>query len=245
MISCDPVGDAAIRIKFNEDVTPTLNRKIRSFCRRLSHQAVEAIIEWVPSFDSVTVYYSPYHMSYETIRNMLLELASGDMLLGEDTKMLVKIPVFYGGSAGPDLEKVAKKSGLSVNEVIEKHSGVDYLIYMIGFLPGFPYLGGLPKELATPRLDNPRSSVPAGSVGIAGSQTGAYPLASPGGWNLIGQTPVKLFDPDRDAPFLYQAGDKIRFVPVSESDYRTIEKQVHNNTFQVEKEVIRNEQPSD
>ena len=133
--------------------------------------------------------------------------------------LVVEIPVFYGGSYGEDLKDVAAHAGLTEEEVIKLHSSVDYNIYMLGFLPGFPYLGGLDPKLFTPRLDNPRTKIPEGSVGIGGEQTGIYPLESPGGWRLIGRTPLKLYDPDREQPFLYQAGDYIRFVPITAEEY--------------------------
>ncbi|SFB02331.1 inhibitor of KinA [Lentibacillus halodurans] len=237
-ITCQPAGDTAIRVTFHEKVSPELNRNIKSFCKKLKEQAVKGVIEWVPAYHSVIVYYHPYHISYENLRDILLNLANKDLQLDEESSTLVKIPVLYGGKIGPDIVQVAENSGLSEQNVIEKHSSVDYLIYMIGFLPGFPYLGGLPETLATPRLNNPRSHVPEGSIGIAGNQTGIYPLASPGGWNLIGKTPVQLFNPDREEPFLYRAGDRIRFVPISKRDYDKIKKQVVHNTFQIEKEVI-------
>ena len=132
---------------------------------------------------------------------------------------VVEIPVCYGGSYGEDLKDVAAHAGLTEEEVIKLHSSVDYNIYMLGFLPGFPYLGGLDPKLFTPRLDNPRTKIPEGSVGIGGEQTGIYPLESPGGWRLIGRTPLKLYDPDREQPFLYQAGDYIRFVPITAEEY--------------------------
>ncbi|MFD1361885.1 5-oxoprolinase subunit PxpB [Lentibacillus salinarum] len=244
-ITCQPVGDTAIRIQFNENVSPELNRQIRAFCKRLSDFNVKGVTEWVPAYNAVHVYYQPYFISYEKLHAILHDMTYSDSAYQKETVTLVKIPVLYGGKAGTDIAQVAGNSGLSEQRVIEKHAGVDYLIYMIGFLPGFPYLGGLPEDLATPRLVNPRSHVPEGSVGIAGNQTGIYPLASPGGWNIIGRTPVKLFDPDREEPFLYRAGDRIRFVPISKREYDRIEKHVQHNTFQIEKEVIQDGQLSD
>ena len=133
-----------------------------------------------------------------------------DVKAGEEKKKVYEIPVCYGGEYGPDLENIAEHAGLSVEEVIKIHSSRDYLIYMLGFLPGFCYLGGLDERIHTPRLANPRIKISAGSVGIGGSQTGIYPLDSPGGWQLMGMTPVKTYDPEREVPILVEAGDYIR-----------------------------------
>ena len=144
---------------------------------------------------------------------------------------IFEIPVCYGGEYGPDLENIAKHANLTPQEVIDIHSSSDYLIYMLGFLPGFSYLGGLDERIHTPRLANPRIKIPAGSVGIGGSQTGIYPLDSPGGWQLLGLTPVKTYDPNREVPILFEAGDYIRFVPVSESDFTAIKDEVEKGTY--------------
>ncbi|SFD90530.1 inhibitor of KinA [Lentibacillus persicus] len=238
-IKCQPAGDTAMRVQFNEDVSPELNRKISAFCKRLDEENVKGVTEWVPAYQAVHVYYNPYFISSERLEAILLDIGISDSMHHKETVTLVKIPVLYGGEAGPDLTHVAENSGLSEREVIERHSEGDYLIYMMGFLPGFPYLGGMSDELATPRLDTPRDIVPEGSVGIAASQTGIYPLASPGGWQLIGRTPVKLFDPNRDEPFHFEAGDKIRFLPISEREYERIDNQVQAGMFQIKKEVIQ------
>jgi len=144
---------------------------------------------------------------------------------------LVTLPVLYGGERGPDLAFVAEQHQLRVDEVIELHSRPEYLVYMIGFAPGFPYLGGLPERLATPRLEKPRRSVPKGSVGIGGEQTGVYSVDSPGGWRLIGHTPVPLYDPAGERPSLLQAGDRVRFRPVGEAEYAEISASVRKGTW--------------
>lgn len=145
---------------------------------------------------------------------------------------LIEIPVCYGGAFGPDLDRF-KEDGLSPEEVIEMHSGTEYLVYMLGFMPGFPYLGGLDEKLFKARLDNPRTSIPAGSVGIGGKQTGMYPFTSPGGWNLLGRTPVPLFDEGREPSILYEAGDRIIFKPIDEDEYKAIEQQVADGEYEV------------
>ena len=170
------------------------------------------------------VQYDPMLVSFEDLREAISEVGSKLKDGKAGAGRLVEIPTLYGGEHGPDLEFVAEQAGLSVEEAVGLHSGVDYLVYMMGFTPGFPYLGGLPERLATPRLTTPRTVIPAGSVGIAESQTGVYPLASPGGWQLIGRTPLRLFDVERDPPSLISAGDRVRFVPLgSEDEYLSIE----------------------
>ncbi|GAB3818152.1 hypothetical protein GCM10028895_15070 [Pontibacter rugosus] len=134
---------------------------------------------------------------------------------------VVELPVLYGGDYGPDLEEVAAHCKLTAEEIIHIHSAQEYLVHMIGFAPGFPYLGGMDKRIATPRKASPRPYIPAGSVGVAGEQTGVYPISTPGGWQLIGQTPLALFDASRKVPSLLQAGDKVKFVPISEEEFKT------------------------
>ena len=153
------------------------------------------------------------------------------MKAGAQRKRVFEIPVCYGGAYGPDLKTIADHAGLTQEEVIRIHSSRDYLIYMLGFLPGFCYLGGLAERIHTPRLANPRKNIRAGSVGIGGSQTGIYPLDSPGGWQLMGMTPVKTYDPEREIPILVEAGDYIRFIPVDEGEYRRIKDLVERDEY--------------
>ena len=151
---------------------------------------------------------------------------------GTGRKKIFEIPVCYGGEYGPDIDNIASHAGLTQEEVIQIHSSRDYLIYMLGFLPGFCYLGGLDERIHTPRLSNPRLRIRAGSVGIGGSQTGIYPLDSPGGWQLMGMTPVKTYDPEREIPILVEAGNYIRFVPIDEEQYKQIQAQVEDGSYQ-------------
>lgn len=236
-VDFQPLGDSGVRMQFQRPVSPELNKIIRTFCRRLKKEKIDGVIEWVPTYDAVTVYYRPDEVTYDRACQVLANRLKEDFQVEKECSETVFIPVLYGGDVGEDLPKVGKINGLTKQEVIDIHTGTDYLIYMMGFLPGFPYLGGMSKSIATPRLDNPRNRVPAGAVGIAGVQTGIYPLESPGGWNLIGQTPVKLFDRNREQPFLYQAGDRIRFVPIDKEEYESIRVEVDGNRYGVKKEA--------
>jgi inhibitor of KinA len=180
----------------------------------------------VPAFVSIVVHYDPLVAAreengrpYERVVNFLRERLTGLAVEALDAPRLVEIPVCYGGDLGPDLDDVARMHELSPDEVVRLHSAAEYLVYMIGFMPGFAYLGGLPERIATPRRKTPRTAVPAGTVGIGGRQTGVYPLVSPGGWNLIGRTPVKIFDIARSEPTLLGTGDRVRFRPMTRAEF--------------------------
>ncbi len=176
---------------------------------------MEGVIEHVPAWTSLTVYYDPARIGYRAICTRIAAAAAN---LGEQSAAparMVTIPVCYGGEFGPDLEDVARGAGLTVDEAVALHSGAQYVVGMMGFSPGFAYLAGLPARLVTPRLATPRLSVPAGSVGIGGSQTGVYPIATPGGWRIIGRTTLRLFDPAAENPFLLQPGDAVSFEAIT------------------------------
>jgi KipI family sensor histidine kinase inhibitor len=191
----------------------------------MEQSSPEGVTEVIPTYRSLLIVYDPSITHPAELQKTLktLEARLDDIKIPPpDT---VEIPVCYGGEFGPDIEYVAQTHNLTLEEVIELHCRPEYLIYMVGFTPGFPFLGGLSEKLHTPRLETPRTFVPEGSVGIANNQTGIYPVASPGGWRLIGRTPVKLFAPGRRNPFLYQAGDRIKFSPISSQEYARIFKQ--------------------
>ncbi|WP_339236659.1 5-oxoprolinase subunit PxpB [Oceanobacillus sp. FSL W7-1281] len=236
-----PLGDTGVRVQFCEQVSSGLNKKIRSFCLLLKKERIKGVIEWVPAYDCVSVYYLPDQITYHAVCEKLSGLSSYASQDKAEQWNRIFIPTLYDGETGSDLEHVARSNQLTKEEVIEIHSGTDYLIYMMGFLPGFPYMGGLSKSICTPRLESPRLHVPAGSVGIAGEQTVIYSLQSPGGANIIGRTPVTLFDPSQENPFLFQAGDKIRFVSITEEEYEAIEQAVKNGSYKVRKEVFDDE----
>ncbi|MCD8096915.1 MAG: 5-oxoprolinase subunit PxpB [Lachnospiraceae bacterium] len=225
-------GDSSILIEFGSEINPEINRKITSTVQLIRAQQIEGIVDMIPAFCSLLINYDPRIITYERIQSRMAELVKMDVKASAQKKKVFEIPVCYGGDFGPDIENIAANAGLSVEEVIKIHSSSDYLIYMLGFLPGFCYLGGLDERIHTPRLANPRVKIPAGSVGIGGSQTGIYPLDSPGGWQLMGLTPVKTYDPDRETPILLEAGDYIRFVPIDREEFDRIRALVDKNEYE-------------
>ncbi len=218
-------GDSAVTVEFGSTIDEQLNQAVHSFAQAVEQQNLPFIREVVPTYRSATVHYLPWLVSFEQLQALLAPLArQAVQQAGQDFGgTILEIPVLYGGEHGPDLAEVASHCGLTPEQVIQLHSAPAYRIFMLGFTPGFPYLGGMDPRLATPRRKEPRVSIPAGSVGIAGGQTGVYPIQSPGGWQLIGRTPLKLFDPALAPPILLQAGQQIRFVPISRSIFDEIE----------------------
>lgn len=212
-----PVGDSAVLAVFEQRIAPEIGEQVASLRAAVEAAGTPGILETVPSFAALMIYYDPLVLTYEEAVAAVESAASAGGTAAGGAGRLVEIPVCYGGEYGPDLAFVAEHAGLTPEEVIERHAGREYRIYMLGFLPGFPYLGGLDEQLFTPRLATPRTTIPAGSVGIGGEQTGIYPIASPGGWQLIGRTPLRLFDPEGELP--YAAGDRIRFVPITEDEF--------------------------
>ena len=216
-------GDRGILVEYGDVIDPAVNNKVRSMAIVMGGKPPEGVIEIIPTYRSLLIIYDPSITHSAKLKNTLdtLEARLGEISI--PPPRTVELPVCYGGELGPDIDTVADTNNLTVEEVIELHCEPEYLIYMVGFTPGFPFLGGLSEKLHTPRLETPRTLVPEGSVGIANNQTGIYPIASPGGWQLIGRTPVKLFAPWRQNPFLYQAGDRLKFKPISADEYaRTV-----------------------
>ncbi|SEN22711.1 5-oxoprolinase subunit PxpB [Lihuaxuella thermophila] len=218
-VECAPLGDTAVIIQFGQTISLETHRKVKMLASYLDQHPIPGMVEYVPAFTTVAVFYDPLKISYSSVCSMLEQIVSELREPVNVQPRTVEIPVCYGGEFGPDLEFVAKHNGLTPEEVIDIHSNGEYLVYMIGFAPGFPYLGGMPERIAAPRRESPRLSIPAGTVGIAGTQTGVYPIATPGGWQLIGRTPLPLFRPDQNPPSLLQAGDLVRFRPISPEAY--------------------------
>jgi len=213
-----PAGDSALLVSFEEVIDEEVNARIHAIADAVEKAGFEWLVEAVPTYSTVYVFYDPLKASFSEAKAAIEPFltVSPESFRGR----LVEIPVVYGGEYGPDIGFVAEHNGLTVDDVIEIHSGPTYRVYFLGFLPGFAYLGGMDERIATPRLEKPRLKVPAGSVGIAGKQTGIYPLESPGGWRLIGRTPLRLFDPGREPPTLLRPGDTVRFVPIDESEFQ-------------------------
>lgn len=225
-------GDSSLLVEFGQEISPEINRKITATVQLMKEQHIEGVLDIIPAFCSLLINYDPRVISYDELKGRMKNLLKVEIKAEAGRKRVFEIPVCYGGEYGPDLANIAKHAGLTEKEVIEIHSSRDYLIYMLGFLPGFTYLGGLDERIHTPRLASPRIKISAGSVGIGGSQTGIYPLDSPGGWQLMGMTPVKTYDPTREVPILVEAGDYIRFVPVTEEEYFRIKELVDKNEYQ-------------
>ncbi|MDG5787447.1 5-oxoprolinase subunit PxpB [Evansella sp. AB-P1] len=217
-----PLGDKGIRIDLGNVISPAINSYVHQLGELVEKRSIAGIEEVVPAYSTLTIYYNPIIISYESLKLQLTELGSKLSPSAKWKRRKIILPVFYGGILGPDLEYIARYHSLSIDDVIQIHAKPVYLTYMIGFSPGFPYLGGLDKRLATPRRSNPRKKVLAGSVGIAGSQTGVYSIDSPGGWQIIGRTPVPLFRPNDKEPTLFQAGDYLQFQSITKEEYESI-----------------------
>ncbi|MFD0960208.1 5-oxoprolinase subunit PxpB [Paenibacillus chungangensis] len=236
-----PLGECGVIIGLGNELNEATHRKVMTVLHIVERGGIPGVRGVVPAFASVTIHYDPIQVRssrsesekghatiYETIcvrLNSLLVGTGGGLVASfekEDEPTVVTIPVCYGGEYGPDLVEVAKHNGLTPEDVIAIHSQPSYLVYMIGFAPGFPYMGGMSESIAAPRRQTPRTSIPAGSVGIAGKQTGVYPLATPGGWQLIGRTPLSLFLSEREKPALLKAGDHVRFLPIAAEEYESL-----------------------
>lgn len=225
-------GDCAVCVEFGNEISPKINDRIRAFKIALEKKQIDGIVETIPTYRSILVVYQPEVIRFQELTEKLDEVLNAMSEIQIPPPTVIEIPVLYGGEMGPDIENVASHNGKTVEEVIKIHTSKEYLIYMLGFIAGFPYLGGMSKEIATPRLKSPRVKIEGGSVGIAGEQTGIYPVASPGGWQLIGRTPLKLYDAEREEPVLLKAGQYIKFRSVTAEEYASIEKQIENGTYE-------------
>jgi inhibitor of KinA len=235
-----PLGDSAlivrVREQFDEAPDQTLDQVLHTF-HQLQSAALAGVVEVAPAYTSSAVFFDPISVAkasgrpgdvFDYLATAIRAAVAGGVHPGRRVRIrkrhapVVEIPVCYDPEFAPDLDQVAGQAQISPNEVVALHTSAEYRVACIGFVPGFPFLAGLPKKLATPRRPTPRKEIPPGSVGIGGAQTGIYPLRSPGGWNLIGRTPIKLFDPAQDPPALLQAGDRVRFRAISREEFGSL-----------------------
>ena len=217
-------SDQSLLVYFGHQITLEANENVRRLLRLLELEPVAGVRNLHPAYCSLLIKFDALGMAHDELEAMLRQYLNrlDEVKLPEPRR--VEIPVCYSGEFGPDLAEVCKLRGMTEAQAIELHSSVEYLVYFLGFVPGFAYLGDLPKELLTPRLASPRKRVPAGSVGIAGNQTGVYPFSTPGGWRLLGRTPVKMFRAENDGLSLLSIGDRVRFTPISRERFAELER---------------------
>ncbi len=221
----EAVGDRCVLVGLGTTVDQETSARVHALVRRLRERPIAGVTDIVPAFTTIALHYRPEGFGprpFSRMKELLLERLSEPLQADEVPARVIEVPVCYGGDFGPDLDEVAGKRGLSAEEVIALHLASPHRVHMLGFAPGFPFIGGLDAALAMPRRATPRTRIPAGTVAIAREQTCIYPLETPGGWNLIGRTPMRLFDPAAAPPALLQPGDAIRFVRITPAAYQAI-----------------------
>lgn len=215
-------GDQSVLVKFGDKIDTKTNKAVRVLAQLVDKEVDIGVIETILGYTNLLVNYDPFITTFEQLKANLIQLIEKIDLEEEIEENIVELPVLYGSEYGPDLKDVAKHNNLTEEEVIHIHTEPTYLVYFLGFTPGFPFLGGMSDKIITPRLANPRTRIKAGSVGIANNQTGIYPVSSPGGWRLIGHTPIPLYDPNKEWPFLLSPGDKLKFKSITKEAYDEI-----------------------
>jgi KipI family sensor histidine kinase inhibitor len=218
-----PAGDAALTVELGQAISPAISEAVARLDTAIGAAAIPGVVETVPTYRSLMVHFDPLVIAPNALIERLKALAVDDAAGAAPARRLI-VPVRYGDEAGMDLEEVAKRHQITTDEVIRLHSSGDYRVYMIGFSPGFTYLGGLPEPIHTPRRENPRLRTPARAISIGGVQAAVGALAIPSGWHMLGQTPLRGFDPRRAEPFLFQVGDHVRFVPVARPEFERLDK---------------------
>lgn len=214
-----PLGDSGLTIEFGDRLAPHIHDRVLACAARMERARPHGLVEIVPTYRSVTVYFDPLVTDARSLGPLVMELAAQPIDLASPAPRTLEVPVLYAPDVAPDLDAVATALRLSPADVIRLHRSVTYRVYMLGFSPGFPYLGTVPQRIAVPRLETPRKRVAAGSVGLAGRQTGIYPRDSPGGWRIIGRTPLRIVEMGRPDPFLFQAGDRVRFRAIDRDEF--------------------------
>jgi inhibitor of KinA len=238
MFKCIPSGDSAVIIKVGHEISVDINTTVRKLLVLIESENIQGIIDFIPSYNELMICYDPSITSYSELLDTIwfLERSIDSVELPESS--VIQIPVLYGGEYGPDLMEVASNNNLSIEDVVKIHCSTSYLVYMLGFTPGFCYLGGMDKRISMHRKKTPRLKIPSGAVGIADEQTGIYSIESPGGWQLIGKTPLRLFDPGEITGFFILAGDYIRFYPINEDQFKYILREVNEGTYQLKKSKL-------
>jgi KipI family sensor histidine kinase inhibitor len=235
-------GDTALVVEFGDHVDRRLSELVLALARRLEFARVEGVVEMVPTFRSLMVHYDPLQVTHAILKGRIALLLDG-LEASETAGRRWRLPACYDASLGLDLAEVAQRTGMSIGQVIERHSSARQLVYMMGFLPGLPYLGGLPPEFALPRRENPRVKVPAGSISVAMAMTVIYPLESPGGWHILARTPAPLWDMRRPQPALLAAGDTVTFAPISLAEYEAMLAQAAAGRLLIEPELQPPQEP--
>jgi len=213
------MGDRSLLIELGDNISAEVNRRVRELSVMLGQNPVEGVLETIPAYRSLLIIYDPLITNTRVLQHQIEDLQKKSEVIDIPEPKTVEIPVVYGADYGPDLKWVAGYHNIDVEDVIQLHTGTTYQVYMIGFTPGFPYMGELPERLATPRRETPRTTIPEGSVAIAQRQTGIYPVESPGGWHILGRTPMKLFNPLQVPPALLEMGDLVRFFPIEKGEF--------------------------
>ncbi len=230
-ISFHPLGDEAMLINFEQKIDGLINEQVHSLARSIELSNFPFINYITPAYCSLTIVFNKSQIGYAELEKRIIALEDKLEKPADSITRKLYIPVCYHRSFALDLNEVINQTGLSASEIVENHTSIPFKVYMLGFLPGFPYLGKLPIEMECCRKANPRLDVPKGAVGLAGLQTGIYPRASPGGWQIIGNTPIDLFSTDRSQPFLFQAGDDVQFYSISKSKHQLIAKEQNQGIF--------------
>jgi KipI family sensor histidine kinase inhibitor len=226
-----PAGDGAVSVELGDEISRDANARVLTLERLLLDARLPGVLDTVPSFRALLVQYDPRVLPWAALRARLEALAARLADAAPPPGRTVELPCAYGGVHGPDLEEVARRLGLSPEEVVALHAGAEHYVYFIGFTPGLPYMAGHPERLTIPRLDRPRVKTPAGSVGIGGAQTSIYSVESPGGFWVLGRTPLRLYDPAAEDPILLRAGDRVRFRPIGPGEFEAIARQVADGTY--------------
>ena len=224
MVRIVPAGDAAFVVEFEERIDPAISVRGAALAEAVVAEHVAGVRDVVPTYRSVAVYFDPLQTDQEALLAVIERLSAGLVPAERQRRAPVRVPVCYGGEYGPDLDRVAAYAGMSAADVVELHANVVYRVLMLGFTPGFAYMGVVDARIAAPRLETPRPRVARGSVGIAKEQTGIYPSDSPGGWQLIGRTPLRPFDLSRPDPCLFHSGDEVQFVPIAPREFEHLDR---------------------